>query len=98
MYFPNKSIACVIENDREDEYDPSKKQRIPSWTDRILFKTESDIKLLAYSSATEVRTSDHRPVYASFRTKIRPFIDSNPLTMYIWQQQPESHSQVCTIS
>ena len=81
-----------------DIYDPSKKQRIPSWTDRILFKTESDVNLLSYSSATEIRTSDHRPVYATFRVKIRPFLESNPIKIYLWQQQPISESQVCTIS
>ena len=49
-----------------DVYDTSKKRRIPSWTDRILFKKGDDVQLLTYDCASDVRTSDHRPVYASF--------------------------------
>ena len=81
-----------------DEYDPSKKQRVPSWTDRILFKRESNIKLLAYSCAPNIRTSDHRPVYASFGVKIRPLNTTDSMQMYVWQQKSESKSQICTIS
>jgi hypothetical protein len=63
-----------------DIYDTSSKQRIPSWTDRILYKetepslttsstsssSNNIIKLLCYCSAPELRISDHRPVYAGF--------------------------------
>lgn len=37
----------------------SEKQRIPGWTDRILFKG-AQLNQLQYSRA-ELRTSDHRP-------------------------------------
>jgi Endonuclease/Exonuclease/phosphatase family 2 len=53
-----------------DEYDSSEKQRIPAWTDRILFRG-TGLKLLDYSSATHLKMSDHRPVYATFTVQCR---------------------------
>ncbi|KAL4174274.1 hypothetical protein KRP22_006213 [Phytophthora ramorum] len=55
---------------RSDVYDSSSKQRIPSWTDRVLYlsnDTVHDIELLSYRSQTNFRTSDHRPVCAIFQ-------------------------------
>lgn len=46
----------------------SEKQRIPGWTDRILFKGRH-LKQLQYSRA-ELYTSDHRPVLALFEANI----------------------------
>ncbi|OBZ85798.1 Inositol-1,4,5-trisphosphate 5-phosphatase 1 [Choanephora cucurbitarum] len=51
-----------------DVYDTSEKQRIPGWTDRILYKGK-ELKQLQYSRA-ELYTSDHRPVFALFETNI----------------------------
>ncbi|CAM8977622.1 hypothetical protein QQ045_030630 [Rhodiola kirilowii] len=49
-------------------YDTSYKVRVPSWTDRILFKVadSDDIKatLLSYESIDEINISDHKPVKA----------------------------------
>ena len=44
-------------------------KRIPSWTDRILFKKNKEIQCLFYDRI-DVRYSDHRPVYALFEVKI----------------------------
>ncbi|ETW09895.1 hypothetical protein, variant 1 [Aphanomyces invadans] len=51
-----------------DVYDSSAKQRIPSWTDRILYfsTVPTATSLLAYESHMHVKTSDHRPVTAIF--------------------------------
>ncbi|OQS06626.1 hypothetical protein THRCLA_01335, partial [Thraustotheca clavata] len=51
-----------------DVYDTSAKQRIPSWTDRILYSTltPNAIRLLEYHSHMAIKTSDHRPVTAIF--------------------------------
>ena len=46
-------------------YDFYNIKRIPSWTDRILFKNNKEIKCLCYDKI-DVKYSDHRPVYALF--------------------------------
>ena len=45
-------------------------QRIPSWTDRILFKNNKDIKCLYYDKI-DLKLSDHRPVYALFEIEMK---------------------------
>eukprot|EP00826_Nyctotherus_ovalis_P062562 TRINITY_DN9075_c0_g1_i1.p2 TRINITY_DN9075_c0_g1~~TRINITY_DN9075_c0_g1_i1.p2 ORF type:complete len:143 (+),score=42.80 TRINITY_DN9075_c0_g1_i1:1006-1434(+) len=53
-----------------DEF--SKKEgRIASYTDRILFKAreENFLRLMSYDSNTEIKISDHRPVFAQFLCK-----------------------------
>jgi hypothetical protein len=47
------------------EYE-SKKKRVPSWTDRVLFKKSKFLKQLSYGRA-EYTHSDHRPVYSTFK-------------------------------
>ncbi|KAJ7211939.1 hypothetical protein O6H91_20G040100 [Diphasiastrum complanatum] len=51
-----------------DNYDSSEKERVPSWTDRILIKVsqKSYVKadLQDYNSINSLKTSDHRPVKA----------------------------------
>jgi len=49
------------------EYDANKK-RIPSWTDRILFKKFSETIPLAYNKCL-LSLSDHQPVYGLYRIK-----------------------------
>lgn len=57
-----------------DNYDTSKKFRVPSYTDRILYRPgEPDcITFMAYNSVPELRNSDHRPVYGIFSVKAKP--------------------------
>ncbi|KAJ0025170.1 hypothetical protein Pint_08899 [Pistacia integerrima] len=49
-------------------YDTSHKVRVPSWTDRILFKIEDPDKINAslhgYKSVDDIYSSDHKPVKA----------------------------------
>jgi hypothetical protein len=54
-----------------DTYDSSAKARIPSYTDRILWKPTASIGLLHYDSVDSVKSSDHRPVYATFKVKVK---------------------------
>ncbi|VDL94842.1 unnamed protein product [Schistocephalus solidus] len=56
-----------------DAYDSSEKQRVPSYTDRILYrsKRKEDVKCIAYDSIPHVRCSDHRPVYAVFTVSLK---------------------------
>ena len=53
------------------EYDTSHKQRIPAWTDRILFKANSGTRVLTYDSVPGAQHSDHRPVFATFLTTMQ---------------------------
>ncbi|KAJ0039430.1 hypothetical protein NL108_014256, partial [Boleophthalmus pectinirostris] len=57
-----------------DIYDTSSKQRTPSYTDRILFRSRQshDIRVIKYTSCTNIKTSDHRPVIGVFQAKLRP--------------------------
>lgn len=52
-----------------DQYDSSDKQRIPAWTDRILFRGQG-LKQLDYHYAS-LKMSDHKPVYATFKVQVR---------------------------
>ncbi|KAL4993671.1 SacI homology domain-containing protein [Aspergillus recurvatus] len=51
-----------------DTYDTSEKSRIPAWCDRILWKGP-DLRQLGYG-ASNMRLSDHRPVWATFTCTI----------------------------
>ncbi|KAJ8603471.1 hypothetical protein CTAYLR_005104 [Chrysophaeum taylorii] len=46
-------------------YDTSKKRRVPSWTDRILF-APSGVAPYHYDAVRNITRSDHRPVVAKF--------------------------------
>lgn len=54
-------------------YDSGPKQRIPSWTDRVLYLSKAnrpqDVELLSYRSHMNFQTSDHRPVGAVFQVR-----------------------------
>ncbi|KAM9446579.1 phosphatidylinositol polyphosphate 5-phosphatase type IV isoform 1-T1 [Clarias gariepinus] len=64
-----------------DIYDTTSKQRTPSYTDRILFRSRQveDIKVVKYTSCSSIKTSDHRPVIGMFQVKLRPGRDNIPL-------------------
>lgn len=53
-----------------DEYDSSEKKRSPAWCDRVLYRGIGKIKQTEYRRL-EVRASDHRPVSASFKLRIK---------------------------
>lgn len=55
-----------------NRYDTSKKQRIPGWTDRILYKDRHNIlKQKSYDSVMNEKHSDHRPVISQFMLRFR---------------------------
>ncbi|KAM4746663.1 phosphatidylinositol polyphosphate 5-phosphatase type IV [Anableps anableps] len=64
-----------------DNYDTTSKQRTPSYTDRVVFRSRqaNDIRVLKYNSCSSIKTSDHRPVVAIFQVKLRPGRDNIPL-------------------
>ena len=61
---------------RSATYDSSKKMRVPSWTDRVLYiprssrKKSPELTLASYDSV-DTRSSDHRPVVATFALRPR---------------------------
>ncbi|XP_004640589.1 72 kDa inositol polyphosphate 5-phosphatase [Octodon degus] len=65
----------------KDTYDSTSKQRTPSYTDRVLYRSrhKGDIQPVTYSSCPGIKTSDHRPVYGLFRVRVRPGRDNIPL-------------------
>jgi len=56
-----------------DNYDTSEKRRSPAWCDRILYRGAGRVQQLGYRRH-EVRASDHRPVSATFKMRIRTII------------------------
>ncbi|EDO15231.1 hypothetical protein Kpol_1029p4 [Vanderwaltozyma polyspora DSM 70294] len=76
-----------------DNYDSSEKARTPSWTDRIIYKGDN-LHPLAYSDA-HLLISDHRPVYAAYRSKIT-FIDEEvklKLTNKLYNDYKAAHPE-----
>ena len=53
-----------------DTYDTSEKARIPAWCDRVLFRGLGKVKCEEYRR-WEVRVSDHRPVSALLKVRIK---------------------------
>lgn len=79
-----------------DVYDTSAKQRVPSWTDRVLWgsRDEERVRLVEYQSVSDLRSSDHRPVFASFvvglaSSQLRDSTDTVPTSLH--------QSQVCVL-
>ena len=56
--------------ENKDEFDY---ERIPGWTDRILFRSKKlyDIMLCEYNSIQNIFLSDHKPVYAVFKINFK---------------------------
>ena len=76
-----------------DRYDTSEKARIPSWTDRILYKGDNLVPM-AYSDAA-LNLSDHKPVYAAYKAKVK-FIDEEAklqMTKKLYMEYKQSHPQ-----
>ena len=80
-----------------DHYDSSQRRRVPSWTDRILFKSDVNTQVLSYCSMPDIRTSDHRPVYGTFRSRIT-FDHKKEYERPVWEIRREVKSEVCCIS
>lgn len=60
-----------------DNYDTSDKCRIPSYTDRILYRTrqKGGVSCSYYDAIKELKLSDHRPVFGLYECAIRPGVD-----------------------
>ena len=74
---PNISFPPTYKFDVNSScYDTSSKKRIPSYTDRILFKVNGlndldlSCKCLEYNSIETLNLSDHKPVLGLFDIKV----------------------------
>ena len=54
----------------DNTYDTGPKNRIPAWTDRILYVEAACLQCLAYNADFSINTSDHKPVYATFAVDV----------------------------
>lgn len=62
--------------------------RVPSYTDRILARTKrpGHATCLAYDSIPDIKTSDHKPVFALMECQIRPGKDTIPLNAGLFKR------------
>lgn len=51
---------------KSQNYDSSKKFRVPAWCDRILWKRNPKVRQQLLKSISEITFSDHRPVFSQF--------------------------------
>ena len=65
-----------------NNFDTSSKQRVPAYTDRILYKSHKSTPItpLHYDIVQGVLTSDHKPVWGMWETLLRPGKDNVPLS------------------
>ncbi|ESO96192.1 hypothetical protein LOTGIDRAFT_116088 [Lottia gigantea] len=63
-----------------NQFDTSNKSRIPSYTDRILFRSKkrNHISCLDYNSVMSVKVSDHKPVYGIYQMALKPSKEIRP--------------------
>lgn len=59
-------------NQQNDHNNSAVKVKLPSWTDRILWKAlNCRVKLVQYSCINTITISDHKPVYALFDMDVK---------------------------
>ena len=94
---PATTADCVLPRAPQVERMPGttyerKKMRIPSYCDRILWRSmphlRDNVRQLALASAPGVSTSDHKPLYAQFE------IDPTPLVSVRWHLR-DCPSRLC---
>ena len=69
-----------------DEYDSSEKKRSPAWCDRVLSRGTGRIKQVDYRRH-EVRASDHRPVSAYYKLRIKTVLPAERAVVWESCQQ-----------
>nr|XP_044634343.1 phosphatidylinositol polyphosphate 5-phosphatase type IV isoform X2 [Equus asinus] len=91
----------------KDSYDTSSKQRTPSYTDRVMYRSrhKDDICPVKYSCCPGIRTSDHRPVIplaaGKFDRELYLIGIKRRISKEIQRQQVlknQHSSTVCTVS
>ncbi|KAF9352760.1 hypothetical protein BGX34_011996 [Mortierella sp. NVP85] len=62
-----------------DTWDSSEKRRVPAYTDRVLYRStkgqaKDHVETLFYKSHMELKISDHKPVSAMFKLKVKTLL------------------------
>ena len=71
----------------ENGFQDYKLSRMPSWTDRILYRSNNDVLIqVNYDSNNMVKVSDHRPVFAQF---VLSFDKDSPYAMRVLRENVE---------
>eukprot|EP00980_Cylindrotheca_fusiformis_P009777 scaffold2156_cov115-Cylindrotheca_fusiformis.AAC.2 len=87
-----ETLPCLFPPTFKVEREPGysyKRQRTPSYTDRILFNSlpslEAQLKPLAYEPCEDFATSDHKPIRGAFsiipNSNVRPYAVENETTL-----------------
>jgi len=76
-------------------YDSSKKQRTPSWTDRILWSCNFGIVKQYFYTRREYKESDHRPVVSYFNVEVKKIDEAKKEE--IFKQVYENDSSIKTL-
>ena len=76
IYEKHMELKRAIENQDfpliQEHNNPNAKIKLPSWTDRILWKsTNTKVNLVQYSCINTMTISDHKPVYALFDVDVK---------------------------
>jgi len=68
-----------------DIYDTSEKGRVPSYTDRILWRDDQKNKIVhkSYKSFKEYKMSDHKPVTACFEVGVKTIVEEKYKKCYL---------------
>jgi hypothetical protein len=114
-------VAPAGGDENLDVFDTSPKQRVPSWTDRVLYKptpspvsateqqrqpdgcsgdcggSSSRVVLLSYASVAALRSSDHRPVAASFAVNVDVLPEDRNFEGRMPNGVGSAQSQVCAV-
>lgn len=80
-----------------DNYDTSEKRRSPAWCDRILYKSLGKVKCEEYRRWDQLRVSDHRPVSARFRMRVKTVDErKKELTRARFAKDYQGHAKAVT--
>lgn len=66
-----------------DNYDSSEKQRVPSWCDRIIWRTGDRVTSKFYDCLYEFKSSDHKPVRLGSNLRVNEIVPEKYDSCYI---------------